>query len=97
MTKRCYKATDGKITVFRCTETRTYSSASFRTYDNNGQWICGRDISFSGKAPPVGCYPTVEITEAEFAQLNAIKMRRLGSGGYITPSDSWVRNTDLEG
>ncbi len=97
MTKRCYKATDGVITVFRCTETKTYASANFRTYQHEGQWHCGRQIGFSGKPVPVGQFPTVEITEAEFAKLNAIKMRRLGNGGYITPSDSWVRNTDLEG
>lgn len=87
-----FSATDGTITVFRASETRTYVSAT----------MAGRGgIGFSGK--PAGrqgtteYHPATEITKAEYEALNAIKMARIKAAGrtLINPGDSWVNNTDL--
>jgi len=90
MTKRFFKATDGKITTFRASATRVYHSANINC------------ASFSGAhaSPILGTVPAVEITEAEFAILNAAKHRRLYAQpnyrGFTKPSDSWVANEALE-
>lgn len=102
MTKRYFKATDGKITVFRATDTKIYASANFHTYESGGAFHCGRDIGFSGRSPSTHGYAAVEISRAEYDHLTAIKQARIvGQGSSLkystSPSDSWVRNTQLEG
>ena len=58
-------------------------------------------IGFSKHAPGKrgGNYPTVEITEAEYAALVAAKVERVRNEGrdpmYTTPQDSWVHNQAL--
>lgn len=96
MAKRFFKATDNTYTVFRATE-RSYASASF-SRNEGGVW----GISFSSRPPTVRWgqgFPTTEITKAEYDALVALKAARMerqgDSGGYTSPSDSWVRNSEL--
>lgn len=88
MTKRYFKATDGKLTYFRATATRAYQSVKLTKY---GQ-------SFSASQPGPGDLPTIEITKSEYEELVALKTERLKAadrGIYTSPSDSWVANSSL--
>jgi len=85
-----FSATDGTITVFRASATRTYQSALKL---RNG-------ISFSATPAKLmeGAMPAVEITKGEYDALVALKVERLkasGTKGYTKPGDSWVKNTSL--
>jgi hypothetical protein len=96
MTLRYFKATDGQITVFRASATRAYASAWFTTEGNRPIG----DIGFSGKPLPLGKYPAVEITKAEYEALQAAKVERVKAAGEnlkwaTSPQSSWVRNADL--
>ena len=104
MAVRYYKATDGLLTVFRAT-TRAYASAWFTTETGQGR------LPFLRRSPGIGFskhalgtrggeYPTVEITEAEYAALVAAKVARVKNEGrdpkYFTSlQDSWVDNQAL--
>jgi hypothetical protein len=96
MTTHYYKATDGRYTVFRGTESRAYRSAWIQAYDY-AQRI--EDYGFSMKAPTADQYPAVAITKAEYEVLNQCKTDRIVAGGgdpkHAAPRDSWVRNADL--
>jgi hypothetical protein len=87
-----YKATDGKITVFRSSKERDYGSASTKSPAGN------HAISFSRFPPSADRYPTVEITKAEYDTLVDLKIsedrnrKRSRSRG---PQDSWVPNSML--
>jgi hypothetical protein len=96
MTIRYFKATDGVITVFRASATRVYASAWFTTEGNRPIG----DIGFSGKPLPLGKYPAVEITKAEYEALQAAKLERVKAAGEnpkwaTSPQSSWVRNAAL--
>lgn len=86
MSKRFFKATDGKVTVFRSSETRAYRSASFVTRDTGKV----ARISFSAGS---GSYATEEISEAEYRALVARKIER--APGSSSPQDSWISNAAL--
>lgn len=94
MTKRYFKATDGKVTVFRSSEERVYRAASFKTKPDGR--IFG--IGFSSGS---GSYETVEITQAEYESLVARKMARVRASGATargagsSPQDSWISNASL--
>lgn len=95
---RYFKATDGKITVFRASETRAYVSATVPADPKTGYYY---SISFSGKPAGLGSCPCVEITRAEFVALTAAKIERIKAEGGKhadggSPSDSWVRNSAIE-
>jgi hypothetical protein len=91
MSKRYFKATDGKTTFFRASDTRVYASAQKTT----------GSVSFSAGPPGFGWVPAVEITKAEYEALVALKNARLeavyGEGGsrYSPPYFSWVCNSQL--
>lgn len=91
-TKRYFSATDGKITVFRASDSRVYQSAT----------KSGWGISFSAKPAALGAMPAVEITKAEYNALVALKQARVRAGNVGghhadggAPSDSWVSNEAL--
>ena len=88
MATRYFKATDGKITVFRASKTRVYRSARIHGV-----------ISFStGGNPSPGWHPAVEIDQAEYVRLNSIKTKRIAAAAgqrFAGPQDSWVENADL--
>lgn len=88
---RYFKATDGKITVFRASEERVYLSAT--TVGRHG----GHRISYSAAPAKHGSYPTVEITKAEYDALVGLKKARVeGSRSSGTsPQESWVSNASL--
>jgi hypothetical protein len=99
-TTRYFKATDGKITVFRASETKAYAFATFKgeKLAEDHAW-CGQ-IGFSAKA---GDHPAVEITKAEYEALVAQKTARINAKNEarkaegkrvwsVGPSDSWVQN-----
>ena len=104
MTVRYYKATDGMLTVFRAT-TRVCASAWFTTETGQSglpflRRSPGIGFSTHGPATRGGNYPTVEITEAEYAALVAAKVARVKNEGrdpkYFTSlQDSWVLNRTL--
>lgn len=99
MTTRYFKATDGKITVFRASKTRVYQSASgFGPKES---------ISFSGRPGP---FPTTEISKAEYDALVVVKAARIASRWATkypgeampswagsSPQDSWVDNPAIAG
>jgi len=90
MSNKYFSATDGTITVFRASATRTYQSALKL---RNG-------ISFSATPANLmeGAMPAVEITKGEYDALCALKVQRLKATGksyYTKPGDSWVKNTSL--
>ena len=107
---RYYMATDGVVTVFRATETREYRSAWISAWTQAADWYQARpsNFGFSAKTGPI---PAIEIEKAGYEALVAAKMRRVAAkieaakaegkplsrhydGG--SPSDSWVRNAEIE-
>lgn len=91
MSTRYYKATDGKVTVFRATAERQYRSASFITKPD-GQIA---RLSFSSGS---GSYETQEITAAEYRALVALKESRCrlqGRTDASSPQCSWISNASL--
>lgn len=97
MAKQYFKATDGRITVFRASDTRSYTSAAFHTEACIAPHPHGM-ISFSGR--PDGKFPTVVISKPEYDQLMELKNKRIRNAGgdprwATSPQDSWIRNSQL--
>jgi hypothetical protein len=97
MTTRYFKATDGKVTVFRASKTRVYSSAWFDVYaaDDGGPRVGASGFSVK-PAGWGGQFPAVEISKAEYDALVVRKVERIKAAGgnpsYAAPHSSWVRN-----
>jgi hypothetical protein len=98
---RYFKATDGRVTVFRAPSRAVYRWAHFRTEETTYGWAPFGEISFSfGRRD--GAYPTIEIDAAEYTTLRVLKARRIvlngerAPGVLRSPQNSWVRNAELE-
>ena len=80
---RYFASTLGSTIYFRASPTRIYAGV-IGLQHGGVQFTTGRFFDA----------PTVEITKAAFAVLNAIKVARLkatdGAGFYTAPRDSWV-------
>lgn len=107
--KRFYKATDGRITVYRATE-RTYASVSFTsihlptsTYTPAGWYVGTGGISFSAKHAVEGYRHAVEeIVQSEYETLIALRNTWLQSRGIdpkdrTSPQSSWLPNAMIDG
>jgi hypothetical protein len=99
---RYFKATDGRVTVFRATSRVGYRYARFTTQElTRGPTPIG-DIVFS-LGTTGGGFPAIEIDAVEYQALRAAKIDRQhrdcpGVGGFTkSPRASWVRNVDLGG
>jgi hypothetical protein len=91
MTTRYFKATDGKITVFRASKTKVYQSAGGF---GPREWI--RFSTYAANVGTANKRACIEIDKAEYDRLNAIKFARLGAANGIGPQDSWVENSEIE-
>lgn len=91
MAKRFFKFTDGERTVFR----GTGMVQGFRYgWTTPRGWVGFSNSPVNSKATT---YPAVEITQAEFNQLVALKKARVeaagGNNAYDnSPQDAWVDN-----
>jgi hypothetical protein len=86
-----YKATDGKFTVFRHSNTRVYNSARMRIIDGSVA-----EIVFSSKstyASEPGSYTATEIRKAEYDDLvrAEIDRRRRLKGSLANATKSQVK------
>ena len=100
MTKRYFKATDGKFTIFRASESRAYQGAwmrieqlSRRAADGKSWEPYGEPIpvamGFSAyPVPPHGQFPAIEIGKGEYQALVAIKTTRI---------DAWCAELKAKG
>jgi hypothetical protein len=97
---RYFKATDGRVTVFRQASRQVYRWVHFRTEDlTRGPAPVG-EITWS-IARRDGAHPAEEIGPTEHTTLAVLKARRLhadygDAGDARSPQNSWVRNADLE-
>src|SRR5690242_11559387 len=100
MSKRYFKSTDGRVTVFRASDTRDYQSAAFvSVVDDAGTGRIKGYIQFSGASADsfLGGWPATGIDKAEYERLIAIKRRRTAGSAYSNaPRDSWIANRELE-
>ena len=99
---RYFKATDGKVTVFRGSAMQVFRAANFRTEMLTKGWSPIGEISFS-LVRAGGNRPAVEISAAEYEALQAAKRARIardyGAADVSksnSPQSSWVRNKELE-
>ena len=94
MTKRFFKFTDGTRTVFRGTGmVRGFAYGWTRPRG----WVGFSNSPVNAQA---STYPAVEITQAEFKALVALKAARvIAAGGdnqrESSPQDAWVFNAQL--
>lgn len=94
--KRFYKATDGRITVYRGTETREYRSATFGSHYltpadgvdiSSAGWYRKGSLGFSASTPGGsraawgGWHATEEITQSEYETLIATRNTWLQARG----------------
>jgi len=97
MKTRYYSGTDGRITVFRATQSgRNYASVT--TSAPRG-W---QHISFSTATPSADRYPVFEITKSEYEALQARRNTWLQAIGedpanWTSPQRSYVPNQFLKG
>ena len=89
MTKRYFKATDGKFTIFRASESRVYRGAWMRIDQSRRRAADGKTwepfgepvpvaMGFSAyPVPPHGQFPAVEIGKHEYQVLVQIKTARV--------------------
>jgi hypothetical protein len=95
---RYYKATDGKFTVFRHSNTCVYSTARMRIVGDSVTEIGFYDKSHDGEP---GSYRADKIKKAEYEDLVLAKIdrrRRLNDSLSVCDreaSQSWLRNSDL--
>lgn len=100
MAMRYFKSSNGTVTVFRASATRSYTFAGWIS-TKDGCGVTG-DIGFSNalRGARYTSANAVEITKAEYEALQAAKRSRVAAAGgapewATSPQNSWVRNSDL--
>ncbi len=96
-----FKATDGKITIFRATgRPNGFAFGYFTTgTDSRGEPEPAGTIGFSN-TPGSDRHTAIPLQRAEHARLVALKAERVkadyGDKGYHNgPQDCWIRNSQL--
>jgi hypothetical protein len=97
---RYFKATDGRVTVFRAASRQVYRWVHFRTEDLTLGPAPVGEITWS-IARRDGAWAAAEIDAMTYKTLTVLKARRLHADHGDTantgsPQNSWVRNADLE-
>jgi hypothetical protein len=96
MPLRYFKATNGRFTVFRGSESRVYLSAWIQC---DAHRVTSYGFSMKPASPSVYPNPAVEIAKTEYEELNQRKIERIveqhGNPKWAAPRDSWVSNEAL--